>query len=92
AAEVPAPQDGYELDGHGWQAELAWPDARIGVVLAPRTDGDEPDYEAQDRDRAFAAAGWTVRTGPEWDRAAMIARLTERRQDSDTTSDGERKR
>ncbi|MEU2346095.1 DEAD/DEAH box helicase [Streptomyces sp. NPDC013082] len=91
-AAVPAPQDGYELDGHGWQAELAWPDARIGVVLAPRTDGDEPDYEAQDRDRAFTAAGWTVRTAAEWDRAAMIARLTERRQDSDTTSDGEPKR
>ncbi|MEU9914754.1 DEAD/DEAH box helicase [Streptomyces sp. NPDC051001] len=91
-AAVPAPQDGYELDGHGWQAELAWRDARIGVVLAPRPDGDEPDYEAQDRDEAFSAAGWTVRTAAEWDRAALIARLTERRQDSDTTSDGEPKR
>ncbi|MGW1717221.1 hypothetical protein, partial [Streptomyces sp. NPDC002156] len=91
-AAVPAPEDGYELDGHGWQAELAWPAARIGVVLAPRTDGDESDYEAQDRDKAFSAAGWTVRTAAEWDPAAMIARLTERRHDSDTIKDGEPKR
>ncbi|MEU6367481.1 DEAD/DEAH box helicase [Streptomyces sp. NPDC046931] len=91
-AAVPAPRDGYELDGHGWQAELAWPDVRIGVVLAPRTDTDEPDYEAQDRDRAFAAAGWTVRSAAEWDPVAMTARLTERQYDSGTTSDGERKR
>jgi hypothetical protein len=92
AAGVPAPQDGYELDGHGWQAELAWPDARIGVVLAPRADGDEPDYEAQDRDKAFAAAGWTVRTATAWDQAAVIARLLEQQHDSDTTSDGGPKR
>ncbi|MFE1050576.1 DEAD/DEAH box helicase [Streptomyces olivaceus] len=91
-AAVPSPQDGYELNGHGWQAELAWPAARIGVVLGPRADGNEPDYEAQDRDKAFSAAGWTVRTAAEWDRAAMIARLTERRHDSDTIRDGEPKR
>ncbi|MDH6625674.1 Zn-finger nucleic acid-binding protein [Streptomyces sp. LBL] len=89
---VPAPRDGFELDSHGWQAELAWPDARIAVVRAPRTDGDEPDYEAQDRDKAFSAAGWTVRTATQWDPAAMTARLTARRQESDTNSDGERKR
>ncbi|MEU7185246.1 DEAD/DEAH box helicase [Streptomyces sp. NPDC045369] len=95
AAAVRAPRDGYELDSHGWQAELAWPDVRIAVVLAPRTSGDEPDYpdyEAQDRNRAFSAAGWTVGTAAEWDLAALIARLTEQRQDSDTTSDGEPKR
>ncbi|WP_030179390.1 hypothetical protein [Streptomyces violaceorubidus] len=91
-AAVPSPQDGYELDGHGWQAELAWPAARIGVVLGPRADGNEPDYEAQDRDKAFSAAGWTVRTAGAWDPAAMIARLTERRHDSDTIRDGEPKR
>ncbi|MGW2293129.1 DEAD/DEAH box helicase [Streptomyces violaceorubidus] len=91
-AAVPSPQDGYELDGHGWQAELAWPVARIGVVLGSRPDGDEPDHEAQDRDEAFSAAGWTVRTAAEWDRAAMIALLTERRHDSDTIRDGEPKR
>ncbi|MGK5639627.1 DEAD/DEAH box helicase [Streptomyces sp. URMC 126] len=91
-AAVPAPQDGYELDSHGWQAELAWPAARIGVVLSPRTTGDEPDYEAQDRDKAFSAAGWTVRTAAEWDPAAMIDLLKDRQHDSDTTGEGEPKR
>jgi hypothetical protein len=95
-AGVPAPQDGYELDEHGWQAELAWPNARIGVVLAPRTDSDdpedEPDHEAEDRDSAFAATGWDVRTAVTWDRAALIARLTDQDQHSHTTSDGEPKR
>ncbi|MCW2900076.1 MAG: putative helicase [Streptosporangiaceae bacterium] len=95
-AGIPAPRDGYELDEHGWQAELAWPDTRTGVVLAPRTDSDdpehEPDHEAEDRDRAFAAAGWEVRTAVAWDRAALIARLTVQDQHRHTTSDGEPKR
>lgn len=53
---------GHELDDRGWMAELAWPDARTGVVLAPRrADGTDDDPEAADRDRAFAAAGWRVR-------------------------------
>lgn len=55
SAAVPVPQDGYELDGQGWQAELAWPDVRIGVVRAPRPTGDEPDYEAEDQKHAFTA-------------------------------------
>ncbi|MFI1069897.1 DEAD/DEAH box helicase [Streptomyces puniciscabiei] len=71
---VPAPVDGFELDEHGWMAELAWPDRRIGVVLAPRTDQPEPDYEAQDRDRAFGAAGWDVRPATDWT-AEELARL-----------------
>ncbi|WP_260868351.1 hypothetical protein [Streptomyces sp. SLBN-134] len=92
AAAVPVPRDGYELDGHGWQADLAWPDALIGVVRAPRPAGDEPDYEAEDQARAFMAAGWTVRTAADWDSAELIARLGGRAPDKNTTSDGEPKR
>ncbi|MFD8864050.1 DEAD/DEAH box helicase [Streptomyces sp. NPDC059590] len=91
-AGVPAPRDGYELDEHGWQAELAWPDARIGVVRAPSANGTEPDHEAEDRDTAFTAADWEVRTAAAWDRAQLIARLTGQQQNSTVTSDGESKR
>ncbi|WP_320777933.1 DEAD/DEAH box helicase [Streptomyces sp. CRN 30] len=72
---VPAPADGYELDEHGWQAELAWPDARLGVVLAPRGTDAEPDLEAQDRDRAFAAARWDVRPTGAWTAEEIAGRL-----------------
>ncbi|MDT0442868.1 DEAD/DEAH box helicase [Streptomyces johnsoniae] len=88
-AGAPAPHDGFELDAHGWQAELAWPEARIGVVLAARSDGAEPDHEAEDRDGAFAAAGWDVRPAAAWDRAQLIARLTGRSRNSTVTSEGE---
>jgi replicative superfamily II helicase len=91
-AGVPAPQDGYELNQHGWQAELAWPGARIGVVLAPRAGGPEPDHEAADRDAAFTAAGWEVRPAAEWDPAQLVARLTGRQRNSTTTSKREPKR
>jgi hypothetical protein len=65
---VPAPQVGYELDAHGgWMAELAWPTARVGVVLAPcPQEGQDTDPEAEDRDRAFRAAGWDVRPATDW--------------------------
>ncbi|MER5848707.1 hypothetical protein ABT126_17020 [Streptomyces sp. NPDC002012] len=92
SAAVPVPQDGYELDSHGWQAELAWPDVRIGVVRASRPTGDEPDYEADDQKHAFTAAGWTVRTADEWDSADLIARLDGRDRSENSTNDGEPKR
>ncbi|MGW3143268.1 DEAD/DEAH box helicase [Streptomyces sp. NPDC001177] len=72
---VPAPVDGFELDEHGWMAELAWPGIKIGVVLAPRPSESEPDYEAQDRDRAFATAGWDVRPASEWTAEELASRL-----------------
>ncbi|MGA5411669.1 DEAD/DEAH box helicase [Streptomyces lavendulocolor] len=93
-AGVPAPEDGYELDERGWQAELAWPAARVGVVLAARDDGPEPDHEAADRDKAFAAADWDVRMATAWDAAELAARLLGRGRDTnhDSTSDGEHTR
>ncbi|MBV7695004.1 DEAD/DEAH box helicase [Streptomyces sp. TRM70350] len=72
---VPAPVDGFELDEHGWMAELAWPDRKVGVVLSPRPAEPEPDYEAQDRDRAFAAAGWDVRRASDWTAEELAGRL-----------------
>ncbi|MGA5648501.1 DEAD/DEAH box helicase [Streptomyces seoulensis] len=97
---VPVPEDGWELDDRGWMAELAWRDARVGVVLAPRPiEGTDDDPEAVDRDRAFAAAGWRVRTAAAW-RAEQIADLLDGvqpsddmirrdRQDGTTMDDGE---
>ncbi|WP_453053364.1 DUF1998 domain-containing protein [Streptomyces pratens] len=76
ARGVPAPEDGYELDADGWLAELAWPTARVGVVLAQRPpEGEEEDPEAADRDRAFAAAGWEVRTAAGWTAGDLADRL-----------------
>ncbi|WP_328506487.1 DEAD/DEAH box helicase [Streptomyces sp. NBC_00391] len=73
---VPPPSDGYELDDHGWMAELAWPHARVGVVLAHRpAAGEDTDPEAADRDRAFTAAGWEVRPATSWTAEEITSRL-----------------
>lgn len=77
ARAVPVPEDGFELDENGWLAELAWPGARVGVVLAPRPpEGETEDPEAADRDRAFAAAGWEVRPAAGWTADEIADRLT----------------
>ncbi|WP_413801404.1 DEAD/DEAH box helicase [Streptomyces iranensis] len=99
-AGAPAPRDGFELDEHGWMAELAWPDAKIGVVLSPRAHGGEPDYEAQDRDKAFHAAGWEIHPAAGWDVGHLANRLgvrlsshtTCRDQHNSTKSNGGQKR
>jgi hypothetical protein len=76
ARGIPVPEDGYELDENGWLAELAWPAARVGVVLAPRPpEGEDQDPEAADRDRAFAAAGWEVRPAVDWTADDIAVRL-----------------
>ncbi|MGY3059914.1 hypothetical protein ACVWZD_004159 [Streptomyces sp. TE3672] len=72
---VPAPEAGFELGEAAWPAELAWPARRVGVVLAPEED-EAARAEARDRDRAYAAAGWTVRTAVEWDAGELAAALT----------------
>ncbi|MFD6467181.1 DEAD/DEAH box helicase [Streptomyces goshikiensis] len=90
-AGVSAPQAGYELNERGWQAELAWPALRIGVVLAPRSgpDATEPDYESADRDEAFAAAGWDTRPATAWTAAELIAGLTGPDENHNSTDNGE---
>ncbi|MFI2380441.1 hypothetical protein ACH5AO_36195 [Streptomyces sp. NPDC018964] len=90
ARGVPVPRDGYELDANtGWQAELAWPDARVGVVRTPNPpEGEDFDPEAADRDRDFAAAGWEVRTAADWTADALADRLGHHQSDDTTTDNG----
>lgn len=71
---VPAPVAGYELNEDGWQADFAWPNLRIAVVQ--RLHGPAAEIEEQDRDAAFAAAGWHVRPAKEWDVDELAALVT----------------
>lgn len=74
---VPAPAAGFEHGEAAWPAELAWPTRRIAVVLSHRPGGDgAPDQDAEDRDRAYAEAGWQVRTAADWDPVELAALLT----------------
>lgn len=75
-AGVPVPDAGYELGAGGWQAELAWPDRKAAVVLArrPGTDGT-PDADAEERDKAYAVAGWTARPAADWDTEELVGLL-----------------
>ncbi|MEV4322374.1 DEAD/DEAH box helicase [Microbispora rosea] len=66
---VPAPEAGYELGEQAWQAELAWPQAKLAVVLS----GD--DDEARKRDVAYAQAGWDVRVAEDWTAEELAERL-----------------
>ncbi|WP_021591493.1 DEAD/DEAH box helicase [Actinomadura welshii] len=65
----PAAGIGYELSEQGWQAEVAWPDRKIAIVLA----GD--DEEAHRRDIAYAEAGWEVRPVAGWTYEELAERL-----------------
>ncbi|GIH72632.1 DEAD/DEAH box helicase [Sphaerimonospora thailandensis] len=66
---VSAPEAGYELGEQAWQAELAWPQAKVAVVLA----GD--DDEARKRDAAYAQAGWDVRIARGWTAEELAERI-----------------
>ncbi|MFF5691411.1 DEAD/DEAH box helicase [Streptomyces albidoflavus] len=75
---VTAPEAGFELGEGAWPAELAWPDRRVAVVLAHRPGaGEDKDQDAEDRDRAYAAASWQARPAPEWDARELAALLNE---------------
>jgi hypothetical protein len=78
--DLPAPVVGYELGDQGWPAELAWPERQVAIVLTGRSD----DPETEDRDRAYAEAGWHVRTAREWSVAELAAQIA-------ATSGGERR-
>ncbi|MEV4380809.1 DEAD/DEAH box helicase [Streptosporangium sp. NPDC049644] len=70
--EIPAPASnevGFELGEQAWQAELAWPSAKVAIVLA----GD--DDEAHRRNAAYAAAGWDVRDVKGWDPEELAGRV-----------------
>ncbi len=75
---VPAPEVGHELGGGGWQAELAWPSARIAVVLTDvRVAGRLHEDEKRKRDDAYAGAGWEARDARHWDAAEIARKLRE---------------
>ena len=59
------PYAGFELGDARWQAEFAWEDARIAIVLSVRDRELDAD-EYRRRDEAFRAAGWTVRPATDW--------------------------
>ncbi|MFD0902095.1 DEAD/DEAH box helicase [Actinomadura sediminis] len=72
AAGIPSPPDsgiGYELGEQAWQAEVAWPDHKVAIVLAG--DGEE----ARRRDIAYAEAGWDVRSVHGWTREELVDRI-----------------
>ncbi|RUL95186.1 DEAD/DEAH box helicase [Verrucosispora sp. FIM060022] len=71
AWNLPLPVVGYELGDQGWQAELAWPERRVAVVLS----GSPGDPEVEDRDRAYTEAGWRVRTAGQWSAEELAAQL-----------------
>ncbi|MCM2387909.1 DEAD/DEAH box helicase [Streptomyces albipurpureus] len=89
---VPAPEAGYELGAAAWPAELAWPELRVGVVLAHRPDpGSNRDIDAEQRDAAYRDAGWRVRTATEWN-ADELAALVRGDADGTTNDHGENER
>ncbi|MEV1007591.1 DEAD/DEAH box helicase [Streptomyces sp. NPDC049881] len=76
AAGAPAPEAGFELGEAAWPAELAWPPHRVAVVLAHRPGaGGTPDRDAENRDRAYEAAGWRVRPAVGWDAGELLETL-----------------
>ncbi|MEV4481700.1 DEAD/DEAH box helicase [Micromonospora coxensis] len=69
--QLPVPVVGYELGDDGWPAELAWPERRIAIVLT----GTTGDPETEDRDRAYAQAGWYAKTAQQWSADELAAQL-----------------
>ncbi|MEV0353249.1 DEAD/DEAH box helicase [Nonomuraea sp. NPDC050680] len=69
---VPAPavdDVGFELGDQAWQAEIAWPGVKVGIVLA----GD--DDEARKRNAAYVDAGWDVRDVQGWTPQELADRI-----------------
>ncbi|PSK99013.1 uncharacterized protein DUF1998 [Murinocardiopsis flavida] len=76
---APAPEVGYELARDGFQAELAWPEVQIAVVLEDiRVVGAMHAEEKRKRDDAYARAGWEARGAQAWEAAEIARRLAER--------------
>ncbi|WP_199547877.1 DEAD/DEAH box helicase [Streptomyces sp. N35] len=68
--DIPAAQAGYDVDGIPRPVELAWPDQRIGIVLAE-------DFADSEFMRSCRASGWTVRTPGDWSPDEIAAILHE---------------
>ncbi|QBI56457.1 DEAD/DEAH box helicase [Streptomonospora litoralis] len=78
ARGAPAPEVGYELGKGLWPAELAWPGARIAVVLNGVGHGavGDGDAEKAKRDAAYAEAKWDARDAQHWDAAELAHRIS----------------
>jgi ATP-dependent helicase YprA (DUF1998 family) len=59
-----APVFGHELGERRWLVDFAWPGP--GLNIAVQGSLGAHDEEAQRRDHAYAAAGWTIRTASDW--------------------------
>ncbi|MFB7947838.1 DEAD/DEAH box helicase [Kitasatospora phosalacinea] len=59
---------GFELGDSGWPADFAWEDSGVKVAVVPGPHGapDGAGDEAERRDAAYRAEGWTVRTAADW--------------------------
>src|SRR6185437_4797982 len=76
---VPAPvpgQVGYELNDEAWQAELAWPQARVAVLAAGPGSGVAA-AEVAAAAAAYRAAGWDARPARDWPPDELAARILE---------------
>ncbi|MER5552345.1 DUF1998 domain-containing protein [Streptomyces sp. NPDC002793] len=81
--DVSAGTAGWEVQGVARTIELAWPELRVGVVLAE--DVADEEYMAQ-----CAAAGWHVRAPGSWSPAELAELLAVQRDASDSGG-GERR-
>jgi hypothetical protein len=61
-----APVFGYELGDGGWQADFAWEQDPSKVAIVSRAPHAAPGPEAERRDSAYQAAGWTIRSAADW--------------------------
>jgi len=70
--DKPAPREeqvGFELPDGMWQAEIAWPEDKVAIVL----DGD--DEETRRRNAAYAEAGWDARPVSKWTPQELAERI-----------------
>ncbi|MGW1124840.1 hypothetical protein [Streptomyces sp. NPDC002526] len=61
-----APTFGFELGEGGWQADFAWDREGSRAAVVPAVPHGSTDPDAERRDAAYRAAGWTVRSAAEW--------------------------
>jgi hypothetical protein len=76
---VPAPADdqvGHELGDEAWQAELAWPDARVAVLAGGPGSGIAA-AEVAGCAAAYRAAGWDARRARDWPPDELAVRILE---------------
>ncbi|MFG2114744.1 hypothetical protein ACGFRB_19245 [Streptomyces sp. NPDC048718] len=61
-----APVFGFELGEGGWQADFAWDQDTAKFAVVPAAQHGHTEPEAERRDLAYRAAGWTIRSAVDW--------------------------